>query len=160
VIRSTFDHQSKRQLEDNEMANTPRDALHQVHTATNDVLTGYDTMLERAEPEIMPILRELTSMHRNHADALKARLTAFGDSGEDDTSFRGTMNSLAVTMRDWIADLDEDSLNTVKRGEKALLDIYDDALQNWSTQDDPQTAELLNKHHQEIQAGITKIPAV
>jgi hypothetical protein len=142
------------------MPNTPRDALHQVHTATNDVLTGYDTMMKRAEPEIMPILRDLTSMHRDHAAALKAHLAVLGESGEGDTSFRGTMNSLAVTMRDWVADLDEDSLNAVRRGEKALGDIYEDALQGWSTQDDPQTAALLVKHHRDIQAGIAKIPAV
>jgi len=141
------------------MVNTPLDALHQSHTATNDVLNGYDTMLDRAEPEIKPVLTDLAAMHRDHAAALKGRLHALGDDGEGDTSFRGTMNSLAVTMRDWVADLDEGSLDAVQRGEKALLDIYDDALAGWSSVDDPDTATLLDTQYQEIGAKISELAA-
>lgn len=79
------------------MATTPQDALHQVHTATNDVLEGYRTMIDRAEPEIQEIVLELTAMHTRHASDLKARLLTLGHTGEDDTSFRGTMNKVAVT---------------------------------------------------------------
>ena len=132
------------------MANTPKSGLHQALTATNDVLTGYETMLERAEPEIVSILTDLTAMHRRHASALEQRLNALGDSGEDDSSLRGTMNAVVVTLRDWVTDLDEGSLNAVQRGEKALMDIYDDAMSDWSASDDAETAALLDVQYQEI----------
>ena len=142
------------------MATTPQGALHQVHTATNDVLEGYRTMLERAEPEIKGIISELTAMHARHASDLKARLSTLGHTGEDDTSFRGMMNKVAVTMRDWITGLDEGSLDAVERGERAILDIYDDAMQDWSTHDDPKTWSLLEKHYQDIDAAIAKLSAL
>ena len=132
------------------MADTPKSGLHQALTATNDVLTGYETMLERAEPEIVSILTDLTAMHRRHASALEQRLNALGDSGEDDSSLRGTMNAVVVTLRDWVTDLDEGSLNAVRRGEKALMDIYDDAMSDWSASDDAETAALLDVQYQEI----------
>lgn len=132
------------------MANTPKSGLHQALTATNDVLTGYKTMLERAEPEIVPILTDLTSMHKRYASALEQRLNALGDTGEDDSSLRGTMNAVVVTLRDWVADLDEGSLDAVQRGEQALMDIYDDAVSDWSATDDGVTAALLNRQYQEI----------
>ena len=141
------------------MANTPLEALHQVHTATNDVLTGYETMQDRAEPEIMIILADLTAVHRDHARELAHRLQALGDNGEGDTSLRGTMNTVAVTLRDWVAGLGEGSLDAVERGERALQDIYDDALEGWSSHDDPQTAALLDAQFQEIGEKIDELAA-
>ncbi len=129
------------------MKNNPLDALHQTHTATNDVMKGYDTMLERAEPEIRGIISGLANMHRAHAAELETRLAALGDSGECDTSFRGSVNAAAVTLRDCVTGLDEGSLDAVERGEKALLDFYNDALQDWSSHDDLQTHELLEEQH-------------
>ncbi len=48
----------------------------------------------------------------------------------------------------------------VERGEKAILDIYDDAMQDWSTHDDPETGSLLEKHYQDIDAAIAKLSAL
>lgn len=139
------------------MASASQDALHQVHTATNDVLEGYRTMLERAEPEIRATISDLTEMHSRHTTDLDARLSAIGHSGDDDTSFRGTVNTVAVTLRDWITGLDEGSLDAVERGEKALLDIYEDALKDWSAGDDPETETLITAQHRDIESGIAKL---
>ena len=38
------------------------DALHDVHTATNDVLKGYREMSARAKPDIQAVIRRLTDM--------------------------------------------------------------------------------------------------
>lgn len=96
------------------MATTPVGA--QVHTATNDVICGYETMLDRAEPVIERILTEPTEMNRRHAADPSHRLHALGHSGEDDTSIRGAVYTVAVTLRDWVTGLDEGSLGAVKRG--------------------------------------------
>jgi len=116
-------------------------------------------MMERAEPEIEPTLADLTAMHRRHAAALQARLHALGHTGEDDTSFRGTMNTVAVTLRDWVTGLGEGSLDAVERGEKALQAIYDDALAGWSTGEDPETAALLDAHFHQIGQKVAELSA-
>ena len=111
-------------------------------------------MLGRAEPEIETIIAELTLLHRAHAAALEDRLNDLGASGQGDASLRGTMNTVAVTVRDWISGLGEGSLEAVERGEKALQGIYEDALHNFSKAADPQTAALLDEQCQEIGAQI------
>jgi hypothetical protein len=45
------------------MTPSPKGALHQVHTASNDVLEGDKTMLERAETEILGSISDWTAMH-------------------------------------------------------------------------------------------------
>ncbi|MCF7701709.1 DUF2383 domain-containing protein [Loktanella sp. M215] len=74
--------------------------LHTIHTASNDILSGYDTMVERAEPEILPIIEDLQRMHRHHATQLENWLERFSETGVDDDSFRGTVNQAVVTIRD------------------------------------------------------------
>ena len=132
------------------MTNTPTAGLHQTLTATNDVLQGYDTMLARAKAEIVSVIADLTTMHRRHANALEQRLATLDESGDDDESLQGTMNAAVVTLRDWLTGLDESSLDAVRRGEKALLDIYDDAMTDWSSLDDPETAAVLETQFKEI----------
>ncbi|PWK52760.1 DUF2383 domain-containing protein [Silicimonas algicola] len=139
------------------MTNTPKSGLHQTLTATNDVLQGYDTMLPRADAEIAGVIAELTTMHRRHANALEQRLAALGESGEDDGSLQGTMNAAVVTLRDWITGLDESSLDAVLRGEKAVMDIYDDAMTDWSSSDDPETAALLGTQFKEISEQVARL---
>jgi hypothetical protein len=69
------------------------------------------------------------------------------------------MNTVAVTLRDWVAGLGEGSLDAVERGERALQDIYDDALEGWSSNNDPQTAALLDAQFQEIGEKIDELAA-
>lgn len=135
------------------------DALHEVHIATNDVLTGYKTMLERAGPEIQPIIAELTPIHGKHAAALEARLSALGDGGKLDSALCRTTNTGAVTMRDWIAGLDEGSLDAVERGESALQGIYKDARDDFSAANDPETATLLDRQYHEASQKIETLAA-
>jgi hypothetical protein len=139
------------------MVTTPRNALHDVHTATNDVLTGYETMLDRAEPEIVPIIADLTTLHRKHAIDLEDRLHQLGEDGKGDKSLQGTLNSVAVTLRDWVTGLDKGTLDAVERGEKALRDVYADALSGLSAADDPLTAALLTAQHQDIDKALSTL---
>ncbi len=139
------------------MTNTPKAGLHQTLTATNDVLQGYDAMLARAKADIVGVIADLTTMHRRHASALEQRLATLGESGEDDESLQGTMNAAVVTLRDWITGLDEGSLDAVRRGEKALVDIYDDAMADWSSSDDPETAAVLETQFREINEQVARL---
>jgi len=139
------------------MAEDTRHVLHQIHTATNDVITGYDTMIERAEPEIRSILTELNAMHLRHAADQETRLSALGDSGQDDDSWRGSLNEAVVTLRDWVTGLDENALEAVQRGEQALLDIYDNAMEDWPAGTAPDVSQTLTDQYHEIEAKMGKI---
>ena len=132
------------------MSKSLREALHDVHTATNDVLEGYATMLGRAEPEIVGIVGDLKAMHERHAEAQRELLARMGQDDEEDTSLRGTMNTVAVTVRDWITGLDEGSLSAVERGETALGDIYTDAIEDLTETRDPAVRDLLDSQRAEI----------
>ncbi len=142
------------------MSRTALNALHQVHTATNDVLEGYETMLKRAEPEIVGVISDLTALHKRHATAQSRRLRELGQDDDDDSSLQGTINSVAVTMRDWVTGLDKGSLDAVQRGEKALQDIYDDAMTDWSSAEDQQTSTLLDEQFHEIGAKIATLEQI
>jgi ferritin-like metal-binding protein YciE len=92
------------------MSTTAIDALHDIHTATNDALKGYREMAARAQPDIQALIRRLTSMHERHASEQISALDRAGDQGKDDTSLQGTVNKVVVTVRDWLTDLDRDAL--------------------------------------------------
>ena len=50
------------------------DALHDVHTATTDVVKGYREMAARAEPDIQAVIHRLSDMHHRHAAEQEAEL--------------------------------------------------------------------------------------
>ncbi len=84
-------------------------------------------MPEKVQPEIVGIISELAQMHREHARALNARISAPGGSGEHDTSIRVTANAAVVTMRDRTTGRDEGTARYRRAGGKALPNIDDGA---------------------------------
>ncbi len=136
------------------MTKTVRDVLHDVHTATNDILEGYDAMLERAEPEIEGIISDAKEMHERHAAEQREHLLRLGEDTEGDASLQGTMNKAVVTARDWVSDLDGDALSSVRKGEEALIDIYDEAIAEWPAGEDPVVSEVLSNQFADINQRI------
>ena len=136
------------------MANTH--ALHQINSGIQDVLSGYETLKERAEPAIMGIAQDLDALHRRHASEIQSRLTAHGE-GTDDASIRGTVNKIATTMRDWVGSLDENALSFVRQGEEMLLGVYDAALNAWEEVDD-EDKRVVTAQADELRTKIAALP--
>lgn len=134
------------------------DALHDVHTATNDVLKGYREMAARAEPEIQAVIRRLTEMHDRHAAEQAAELARLRETGTDDTSLQGTVNKVVVILRDWVSDLDRDVLPAVRQGEESLRDEYDKALHEAPVSGHPSVAALLTTQLAAINGEIARLP--
>lgn len=134
------------------------DSLHDVHTATNDVLKGYREMLTRAEPEIQMVIRRLTDMHERHAAEQAAELVRLRESGKDDSSIQGTVNKVVVILRDWLSDLDRDVLPAVRDGEESLRKEYDKALEEDLLAGDPSVAALLKTQRELITREIANLP--
>ncbi len=140
------------------MSMNVKDVLHQIHTATNDVLEGYGVMLNRAEREIRPTIILLTQIHERHANAQRAALSNLGESADGDMSWQGTMNKAVITMRDWVSGLDEEALASVRQGEESLLDIYDEAMADWPAGEAPDVSTMLTEQFQEISDFIGVLP--
>jgi uncharacterized protein (TIGR02284 family) len=134
------------------------DALHDIHTATNDVLKGYREMLARAEPDIQSVIRRLTTLHERHAAEQSAELVRLRDAGKDDTSIQGTVNKVVVILRDWVTNLDRDVLPAVREGEEALRKQYDKALEDQQVASNPTVGALLRKQLDSINTEIAHLP--
>ncbi len=133
-------------------------AMHDIHTATNDVLKGYREMSARAEPAIQMVIHRLTEMHELHAAEQAAELVRLRDAGKDDTSLQGTVNKVVVILRDWLSDLDRDVLPAVREGEESLRDEYDKALQDGQVSGNPSVAALLKTQMDSINSEIARLP--
>ena len=140
------------------MSSPAIDALHDIHTATNDVLKGYSEMSARAKPEIQMVMRRLTDMHERHAADQSDELARLRETGSDDSSVQGTVNKMVVILRDWLANLDRDALPAVRDGEESLRNKYDEALSDIQVSDHPSVSVLLKTQMSEINGEIERLP--
>ena len=139
------------------MADAPITALHQVNSGILDVLSGYETLKDRADPEILPTAREMEDLHRRHQSDIAARLRAHGEDTDDGT-LRGTVNKVATTLRDWAGSLDRDALSFVRQGEEMLLAVYDAALEAWPAAEAPEDRALVARQADELRARALALP--
>ncbi|MCY7308688.1 MAG: PA2169 family four-helix-bundle protein [Rhodoferax sp.] len=134
------------------------EALHDLRTATNDVLEGYREMSERAEPEIQSVIQRLTGMHERHALELDAELLRLRDASLDDSSFQGTVNKVVVILRDWVSDIGHDVLPAVRQGEDSLRNQYKKSLGSLQGSGQTSVVELLTTQCESIGAEILRLP--
>jgi len=140
------------------MSNRASDALHDIHTATNDVLKGYREMSARAEPDVRTVIRRLTDMHERHAAEQGTELARLREAGKGDTSVQGTVNKVVVILRDWLADIDRDVLPAVRDGEESLRDEYVKALHDVEVSGHPSVGTLLKTQMDAISGEIARLP--
>ena len=140
------------------MSTSAIDALHDIHTATNDVLKGYREMSARAEPEIQQAIGRLTAMHERHAAEQTAELVRLRDAGQDDSSLQGTVNKVVVILRNWLSDLDQDALPAVREGEESLRKEYETAVRAAEAGGSPAVAALLKTQINSIEKEIAELP--
>jgi hypothetical protein len=138
------------------MAEAKTSALHQVHTAIQDVLAGYAALKERGKDAILPVARDFEAMHRRHAAEIEALVAERGEEcgGE---SIRSTVNKVAVTLLDWTGSLDAGARPVVGTGEELLLEVYDAALEGWVTKADDEGQEAIARQARDIRAKVAEL---
>jgi hypothetical protein len=134
------------------------EVLHDIHTATNDILKGYREMSSRAKPEIQTVISRLIEVHKHHAAEQVAELERLQEVGRDDSSIQGTVNKVVVILRDWLTDLDRDALPAVRQGEEALLKEYDRALHSGLVSTHSSVCALLTTQMESINNEIARLP--
>lgn len=106
---------------------TDRHALAALHTRIVDALAGFDTMVEKAEPEFRPVVTRFADLHRRHAAAVAAMLEGAAGT-EGGASFMSGVNRTVVTLRSWFDDIDDDVMAQVRNGEGHVLSSFDEAI--------------------------------
>lgn len=140
------------------MTTSSIDELHDIHTATHDILKGYSELLARAEPAVQGLILRLTELHEKHAEEQAAELVRLQESVEGHKSAMGTVNKWVVILRHLFTDIDRDVLPAVRDGEKFLLSQYDDALNSIHESDRPYIGSLLKVQRDQIQVEISRLP--
>ncbi len=107
---------------------TAKDAVQQVATDVADVIRGYDTMLNRAEDDLKPMIERLHTMHVAHYNILTPHLEAMGLNRSDAGSAMGLVHSTVATVRDWAGALDQSALPQILDGERMIVDTYTNAI--------------------------------
>lgn len=109
------------------MTDAQLDSLAAAHTRSVDALAGFDTMVEKAEPEFRDVAIRFRDLHRRHAAELGAILEENGRKRDEDGSFMATVNTLVVSTRALFDEIDEDVMDQVRDGERHVMKALDDA---------------------------------
>jgi rubrerythrin len=136
----------------------PLSSISKLHVTLVDAIKGYDTMTEKAEPDLRLAIQPFATIHRRHAAELVAILKDNGLSPDNDGSLMGLVHETVVSVRALFGDLDTDALPSVISGEEAILSSYFDALADVAVAHNREPdgmhtplAERLNAHVQELQ---------
>jgi Domain of unknown function (DUF2383) len=144
----------------------PLSSISKLHVMLVDAIKGYDTMTEKAAPDLRLAIQPFATVHRRHAADLVAILKDNGLSPDSDGSLMGLVHETVVSVRALFGDLDTDALPSVISGEETILASYYDALADVAGAHDrgPEAihtplAERLNAHVQELQSLVQQARA-
>lgn len=104
------------------------DALADLHTRSVDALAGYETMVEKAEPDFRDVAERFRSIHARHAAALAEMLVQAGGDPEDGGSLMGSVNKAVVGMRAFFDEIDAGVIDQIRSGERHVLEAFDAAI--------------------------------
>ena len=119
------------------------DKLSDLYTRLIDSRDGYRSAAERADsPAIGTVLSEMIDRRETDAAQIRQFLAGSGVNPSDDGSALASAHRAFLSLKDSVTGQgDEAILNEILRGERTLLDAYDDAL-GASNAADPETAFL------------------
>jgi hypothetical protein len=125
------------------------DLIADVHTHVLDTISGFDKMVEKAEPAFKATAQAFLTMHSRHETELAGYLAQAGREPDEDGSFFGTVNRAVIEARSWFTDIDEDAMKPVADGEKRVIDSYEKACEVGQT---VEANAMLVQHVEEIRA--------
>ena len=106
---------------------TAYETVETAHQRTVDALAGFETMVEKAEPDFLPVAQQFRDLHLHHGEILSGILRNAGHAPETDGTFMGTVNRAVVATRAFFDEIDADVMKQVRRGEESVMAAYRDA---------------------------------
>ena len=138
---------------------TDTSALKKLLTRLIDSRDGYRDAIEHvSSPDMKMTMQSLLERRERNAEELRSYLARAGEQVDDDGSLLASAHRTFMGLRDAVTGSSEqDVLAEVVRGEKTLLDAYDDALAE-AGGNDPQYA-FLAEQHRSLKAAIAELEA-
>ncbi|MEM7508434.1 MAG: DUF2383 domain-containing protein [Pseudomonadota bacterium] len=104
------------------------DAVQTVLTRSIDAQAGFDTMVEKAEPEFKPVAEQFLELHDRHVQSLASTIEAAGRAPRMDGSAMSPVNEAVVSLRAFFDEIDADVIDNIRSGEGYILSAFDDAI--------------------------------
>ena len=112
------------------------DSLKKLHTSLVDNHKGYEKAVEDAEPNVKSLFGEMAALkEKDHAE-LHAGLTKLGEKPDEFGSFMATVHKTVIGVRAATTGLGTNSLSSFVMGEKQVVDEYDKAIEECSSDRD------------------------
>jgi uncharacterized protein (TIGR02284 family) len=112
------------------------DSLKKLHTSLVDNRKGYEKAVEDGEPNVKPLFSEMAALkEKDHAE-LHAGLTKLGEKPDESGSFMATVHKTVIGVRAATTGLGTNSLSSFVMGEKQVVDEYDKAIEECSSNRD------------------------
>jgi uncharacterized protein (TIGR02284 family) len=127
-------------------------ALAALHDRNIDMAKGFAKMVEKAEPSFRSTAERFRALHGRHTDALGRMLSDLGLNADSDGTFMGKVHQAVVSIRAFFDEIDEDVMDQVRSGERALLQAYEEAIAENTAQG---FVAKLREMQAEVQAELT-----
>ena len=129
--------------------------LSQLATTLGDVTRGYTEMEERAEADLLPVVRSLRKRHERDGGEVMALLEVAGGRPEDTGSMMGAVHELVAMARDWVGALDRRAIDGIIDGEKLVLDQYVSSL--GATESNQEIHDVLVRQKNELEQEVADL---
>lgn len=132
--------------------NDPTAVTSRLSTDLADIIKGYGAMIDRADPDLQPVVQRLHALHKAHADEVMTELEAMGGHPENSGSMMGAVRVAVATAQDWFDTLDSSAVPRIIGGEERLIRAYADAIK--AAVNHPTLHEMLINQRAAIDAQI------
>lgn len=104
------------------------EALEKLRTRLVDAIHGYEEALKHADSNVAPALQRLRTEHSSHVEELGPVLARLNGETSAEGSWMTPVQETVMQIRAWLTGIDEGVVPAVVRGERSLLELYDEAL--------------------------------
>lgn len=136
-------------------AEQPLAATESLATRISDVMAGYGTMMEKADPDLKPVIERLYDLHAGHYNTLMSLIAQLGGEPEQAGSMMGNVHKAIATLRDWTGSLDKSAIDEIANGERRVVDMYSDAIS--SLTDEPEYRSELEQQREVLRGAIADL---
>lgn len=104
------------------------ETLLELHTLSVDSLSGFEKMVEKADPEFRVVAERFAALHTRHVARLATMAREMGGLPDTDGSAMGTVKSAMAALRSVFDAIDQDMMDRIRRGEQPVLAAFDHAI--------------------------------
>ena len=118
---------------DNSFDHSPeagQDSLLELHTLSVHLLSGFEKMVGKADPEFRIVSERFAALHTRHVARVGTMAREMGGLPDTDSSGTGTgtIKSAMIALRSVFDAIDQDMMDRIRKGEQPVLAAFDQAI--------------------------------